>query len=566
MVRLAVLLASLALFFPAAAPAISGHRSDRIAARVLGVARAGHAVKIHRLPGVLGRRAVISEPGPGHLGGRTRVVRTGDRTTLVTPLSRARIGRRVRLYWEDVEPGALFPHPSRLLLLDAKRGRVVRDATMAWWPLVNGRAFRPPARRSRRAPAPARTAATPGAANSRIIEIGDFGEPETRNNFQAWARFAIEATGQPVIGVDDAVGLRAALRDAYTDGARDVVIYLNGHQFTPNFGLDFSGRFQDWVNRVWNGTPPGPYVSLGSSAGAAGHTWKQSALPASDLVAAIDSAKRVYADLKVSVVVEACGAGNFAPELLGVADRYIASSSATKDSLAPRPGGSAASAFSGVAIAAIGKVLAGAPLVDLSTALAEAEGAIVAQTPDAAEAQGAFWKQEPVVDRQVSGQIITPTTCTAENAWRQIGDPARCDPPTGMIAVLLRVEFNGLQGVGTVDVSPAGETVTGPTERDLYFYAAPGAAIKVTATHGEGHYFLGWQVNNGGSCAPPYGVDEGDPRGGSPGICTITVEDEFHDRRFNQDIRAFFETCPPPGTTVAHDAAKDCPGTIEAPS
>lgn len=50
------------------------------------------------------------------------------------------VGRKAWLFWADGAPYAYFQHPSRLLLVDAHSGRLIRDRTLRWWPVVDGRA------------------------------------------------------------------------------------------------------------------------------------------------------------------------------------------------------------------------------------------------------------------------------------------------------------------------------------------------------------------------------------------------------------------------------------------
>jgi hypothetical protein len=145
-----------------------------------------------------------------------------------------------------------------------------------------------------------------------------------------------------------------------------------------------------------------------------------------------------------------------------------------------------------------------------------------------------------------------------------------------MVAVEFGIAFTLDTGSsGTVEFQPPGTTVSSdspppaygnPAIGDLFFYAAPGSTVTLTANHGGGSFFDGWQVHNGGRCVSPYGTPSGNIDGGSPGICSITISDPFNTGRFYEDARAFFLRCPPPGTfSPRHGAQIDCPGVLTHP-
>jgi hypothetical protein len=578
---LALLLATVAAgAFPGPAEAISRSGADLIATRVLGLKHQHRPHAVWRWPSPVSARTVITEPGPGHLEAQaTRVVISAQGTALVTPLTRRRIGRRVWLYWEDLLPAAMFPHPSTLLLLDARSGRVVRRVSLAWWPLLNGgspfvRGVRagpaaPRVRSARRSYAGA-TAASPGPAGSRVIEIGDFQAPDTAPNFAAWSQYALTTTGKDALRAHSRAELAASIASAYRDGARDVQIYANGHQFVPIGFLDLLGRGQNWINRTIAGGGWGPSISLSSTPGL-GHTWKQAVLTAADLRGVILQAKQQFPGLTVSVVVETCGAGNFGPSLEGAADRYITSVTSGKFSMAPPRDGSAPSPFSGAAINAVRSVIPRDRGASLTDAIGSVEPTIANDTTAAAmQRDGGTYPQEPTYDRQVSGRIIQ---CPALYAYVPDDDPRHCSRPSGKVVVRVSLGFSlDAKSSGTVMISPAAITVSSsspppsfgnPALGDVFFYAAPNTEVKLTANHGANSYFDGWQVHNGGRCMPPTATPSDMIGGGSPGSCTLIARDRG-DGRAAVDGFAFFLTCPPPGTHFArHGAAIDCPGVTE---
>lgn len=119
----------------ASADAISRDRAEKIALRALKPAKKGAGrrvtVAIFGLRAPLGPRAVVTEGGPPRRakgGSRIRHVRTTRR-----------LGRRTWLFWRDSRYGAMFAHPSVLLLVDDRTGRVRSRKRLSWWPLINRR-------------------------------------------------------------------------------------------------------------------------------------------------------------------------------------------------------------------------------------------------------------------------------------------------------------------------------------------------------------------------------------------------------------------------------------------
>ncbi len=572
---------------------LTAARATAIADRDLG-RTLRHSGIAYRWSRPLPASTVIGEAGPGGLeAGRTRIVASHGQTTFLTPVNRRRIGHRVWAFWADLEPGTMLPHPAVMLLLDAHNGRIVSERGMAEWPLINGHPWVPYAPARGRATDPrglgtlvAHAAAGPPAPTSRIIEIGDFGDPQANIDFAAWARFANAATGRPVIKADDAASLLAAIRDAYNEGTPDVLIYANGHQLTPppfetTWPKNLRDRFWGWLNDTFGGTQPGPYISLATKTTSfptnlLGHTWKTKVITAKDVRDVITTAKRLYPGVKVTTVVEACGSGNFMKSLYGVSDRVITSVGPNVDSLGPPRGNSGApSPFSQSVIKDVyGKLLGGSGTV--GNAAAQAEGQITDDTPAAAaqQEQGKFGgqsladEQQPQTDQQVTAKLLG---CQAKDAFF-----GNCSAPKGKVAVDLGVWFTTDENAsGTMTIDPAGRTVSSfapppaygnPAIGDIFFYASPGEKITVTANHGANSYFDGWQIHNGGRCDPPEGTPSGQIGGGSPGACAITVVDPYGTGKFYDDAHAFFLACPPPGTFSARlGAQRDCPGVKTTP-
>src|SRR5215208_4647350 len=106
------------------AHAISRAQANRVALKVLAPKKAkSDSVVVFGLPRALGPKTTVVE-AVGNSSRPTTVVRNG------------RIGRRAWLFWEDLAYGAKFAHPSRLVLVDARSGKVIRNRKLRWWPLI----------------------------------------------------------------------------------------------------------------------------------------------------------------------------------------------------------------------------------------------------------------------------------------------------------------------------------------------------------------------------------------------------------------------------------------------
>jgi len=118
MMRLALVVGCCAALW-AAAPALALERkaADAIALRTLQPQR--HGYPLYGLPAPLAAGQTVTEDGPG-----------AKPVTLRKP---------AWFYWEDLEHGAGFEHPSRVLLLDAESGAVVHAGDMFWEPQIDGK-------------------------------------------------------------------------------------------------------------------------------------------------------------------------------------------------------------------------------------------------------------------------------------------------------------------------------------------------------------------------------------------------------------------------------------------
>src|SRR3954471_12098734 len=117
--RLAWMPALAAALLLTAAPAHAITRTQATAAglRALAPKRLGANVVVFGLPRALGARSSVIEAA-----GRRR-----------EPALKPR-GRRAWLFWADQDYNAFFEHPSRLVLIDDRSGRVIARRSLTWYP------------------------------------------------------------------------------------------------------------------------------------------------------------------------------------------------------------------------------------------------------------------------------------------------------------------------------------------------------------------------------------------------------------------------------------------------
>ncbi|HEU4905139.1 MAG TPA: hypothetical protein VFT19_03355 [Solirubrobacterales bacterium] len=253
-------LIALCLGFAPPADAISRQQAERIALRALKPPKQGlgkrFTVSIFGLPKPLGRRAFVLE------GGARGPLRRSNPPLAVRRVKR--LGRPQWLFWRDSMYGARFSHPSVLLLVDHRSGRVTERRRMRWWPLVNGRkpAFlrseagylsrrfriysdldfaRRRAATSRAATAeplgPARTSkAPPGVfAKDCLLSLHNREEEAFERDVKAMEEVAGEAgirtfrVEGPGGGIPAGADLRRATSKVVAEGCKDVVLYITAH-------------------------------------------------------------------------------------------------------------------------------------------------------------------------------------------------------------------------------------------------------------------------------------------------------------------------------------------------
>jgi hypothetical protein len=248
-VRLGVLAAVTAVALAAvpSAPAITKQKATQIALKRLQPQNELAAI-------------VFALPQP--LGPRTKVVEASQSTAAAK-----RLGKRAWLFWEDLAPYAGFAHPSRLVLVDDKTGKIIRDRILDYWPLVNGQpppflttsegyesaAYRVyPAGTSLVDERPVRELTEwefPGLPNNFkkedfaghcLVTVGAYGDQVIGESFDLWNALADRLglpkyqvkTENPDDPTPDSVDLVRTLEQAVADGCKDVLIFIAGHGYS----------------------------------------------------------------------------------------------------------------------------------------------------------------------------------------------------------------------------------------------------------------------------------------------------------------------------------------------
>ena len=257
-----------------------------------------------------------------------------------------RAGRRAWLLWADFAYSAQFAHPSRLLLVDDRSGRVIANKSMLWQLYVNRRLapwlrsdraygstryivysnFRRFPRRARASNYPA-NGQVPNRANQLredcLVMIGDF--DFFKGNLKAMSGFAKKVgLKTPAKPPKNAAELGKAVDDLVNnatsaDGCRDVFIYLTGHGVPPE-GKDFPagakkevvlgpGKVQDIEEfGLEKAGPAGVRVEAGASLENLTTGDKSSYITPQNL---IDIAKDHSIDAEFKIKIDACFAGRF---------------------------------------------------------------------------------------------------------------------------------------------------------------------------------------------------------------------------------------------------------------
>jgi hypothetical protein len=307
--------------FTEAASALTRAQADRIAIRALKPQREAGMVRVFGLRRPLGPRR------------RVDILR---RTT--TRLTRRPLGRRTWLYWEDLVFRARFEHPSVMLLIDDRTGRVRSRRRLDWYPLVDGRApgfvrdyghdrylvWGPRSGTSLRgattSQGPPPYVITPqDLAQDCLVTIGDRGhprqpgdttgltaEPGSSRDLNAMEDFADRVRLRRRSAPSSAKGLRDTVADVVNnDGCRDVFIFLTGHGVAPRGVVNHLGQ-----QKFHPGGPAGVIVQRSVTTDSRGEPIRvrSRTITPNNLEKIVDE-HRTKATFKIKV--EACYSGRF---------------------------------------------------------------------------------------------------------------------------------------------------------------------------------------------------------------------------------------------------------------
>lgn len=256
---LVAVVAGLASVQPAAA--VSRAKAQKAALFALKASKVAGPVIVFGLPAPLPKGAAVSEAGPGpSKRGKTTVAADGIGSIETFTDVQKRLPAGTWLFWMDLAPSAHFEHPSVLVLIGSS-GKVVRKQSLAWWPLVNGKApafFAPAgyastryrvfshgvtATRARRtvlglAATSAMTASK--FANDCIVVASDEVDANFAGDLQAVAATAT-TLGVPLEHATSGKDLEAkvAKLSSASPACTDVIIYLDAHGY-PAIGSNFA--------------------------------------------------------------------------------------------------------------------------------------------------------------------------------------------------------------------------------------------------------------------------------------------------------------------------------------
>lgn len=245
-----------ALIDAPSALAVTHTAATRVALRALHPKREHGPVVVFSVPGAVRAGGFVYEAGPPPAPARVHALR-----------------HPVYVYWEDLAHGAYLAHPSRLLLIDARTGRVVRRQNMRWFLIINnrlapflataagyeGRRYvvydSSPTRRTSRSHAHSARYAADGHPTPRkeilahdcFIPIGDFRDPLFKGGGKAMLTFASRIglrTFEPA--TETAKALSDAVDRATAAGCDDVFIYLAGHGNPPDEAAFPAGAPRKW--------------------------------------------------------------------------------------------------------------------------------------------------------------------------------------------------------------------------------------------------------------------------------------------------------------------------------
>jgi hypothetical protein len=298
--------------------------------------------------GGLGSSALrtLAPQGEKGLGGRVTVFRDPSALPPGTVISAAAgamrpitVKVRAWLYWEDFGHGFLFPHPSLILLQDARSGRALSKRTLTSYPLVGG----VPAPFVRSAAAylnasgavydrhpltdllgflrqpRASAAANPDLSGDGLVTIGQRDDPALTYDFTRVGELAKELKLEHAPAEPNEEGLVAAITKLKDAGKHDILIFLGGHGIAP------IGKGHSYTDKQGN-------VSHEPESAIPQVTLQQQANSA--LTLSPGGIKRVlgkFPTLKFKLVIDSCYSGRFQEPLKGVPNLLITLTSTDAD-------------------------------------------------------------------------------------------------------------------------------------------------------------------------------------------------------------------------------------------
>jgi hypothetical protein len=316
---------------PDSAVALSQRQATRVALAALKPARESGLVVVFSLSRPIPRGTLVYEA--------------------TTPTLGYRIRRPVWLYWEDLSYGAMFAHPSVLLLIDAKSGKIVGRQRLEFElaigphlaPFLASRAIYSSGRdrvysspTAKPPPGPARdptaeAAGYPGGGNiaSRaealkhdcMIPIGDSANPSFAGNLKAMSDFATKVgLRMPDKVPTSADELAKTVQSMLEHGCNDAFIYLWGDGNPPTASDFPPGAKKELVvgpgtvvpveSPNFQGKEAGVRVVNGALATVkTGKKTKDEFITPDDL---INIAKEHTFDMQFKIKVDACFSGRFA--------------------------------------------------------------------------------------------------------------------------------------------------------------------------------------------------------------------------------------------------------------
>ena len=293
-----VLLAS-----PPPAGAVTHEQADEIALKTLKAKKAGQGVALFASPKAVKKGSVVGESGADGTG---------------APKAKT-LKDKAYLYWFDLSYGAMFEHPSTLLLLDAKTGKKVWRRDMTWTPVVDGRAppflatadgyrsdryqvysdevvgIEPAARAADRPPRSQRSVPAGTFDYDCMVMVGPKDLPIVAGNFVAMKKWA-DSVGIKTDYASTVGQLKVKVDELIEAGCQDVFIYITGHGRPPP-GWKYKGK-------TYKGGPPA--VDLGNSGDQAVGASTNTITPLE-----LEEILKAYPAYEFKVKIDSCFAGRW---------------------------------------------------------------------------------------------------------------------------------------------------------------------------------------------------------------------------------------------------------------